>query len=498
MDIPMTLLAVLIAQREETYSEIVDGFHRCARDHGEDAAITERTLRRWMSGVIQKPRPAQRRVARLYWGFPMSELLAPARAEALISPTTGASGASGASSPHMNSSGWVGPDQGTDWPVWFGMRLAHTTSMIHNWTGEQSDTLQTLLHQEIMMFDASAPDGGPAAFEMSRRQALVTLAALPLTLGAPRGFGNSDAAIEFFLSHCGASLTACWHLLKGSDLDTVDRLLNGYLMELETVARRPSNYQGPAARLASQGHRISGIIALHRNHIRAREHHCKQALEYARIAEDVGSRVSALISLASTYFYDSDPVRAAETYENALTFDAGMSRLQRSRTRAELSVVYGQLGREGETLESAELAEQLYPQQPEQDPSYLYAEFTRASLTLEQGLAYAALAERHPERGYQQIAANVFARVEHAARNSVPDRIRYEITNHQAATAVLLDDMEAFEVYMTRGVEGALLLGSKQRQKEVRAAWRLANETWPADPRLRNLGRDLMPALTAN
>jgi len=390
------------------------------------------------------------------------------------------------------------PD-GTDWPVWFGMRLAHAVSMVHNWTGEHSDTLQTLLNQEILVFDASAPYGGQPVFETSRRQALITLATLPLVaLGAPRSFSESNAATEFFLSHCGASLTACWHLLKGSDLDTVDRLLNGYLMGLETVARRPSKYQGTAARLTSQGHRISGIIALHRNHIRAREHHCRQAIEYASLAEDVGSRVSALISLASTYFYDSDPVRAAETYENALVFDADMSPLQRSRTRAELSVVYGQLGRERETLESAELAEQLYPVRPEHDPSYLYAEFTRASLILEQGLAYAALAQRRPERGYQQTAANVFARIEQAAQTPIPDRIKYEIINHQASTAVLLGDLEAFEDYVTRGVEGAILLGSKQRQREVRAAWRLANESWPTEPRLKALGRDLMPALTAN
>lgn len=85
MDEPPTLLAVLIAKSENTYAEIVEGFRNCAREHGEDAEITERTLRRWMSGDIRVPRPAQRRVARLYWGFPTSELLAPARLEALIS-----------------------------------------------------------------------------------------------------------------------------------------------------------------------------------------------------------------------------------------------------------------------------------------------------------------------------------------------------------------------------------------------------------------------------
>jgi tetratricopeptide (TPR) repeat protein len=383
----------------------------------------------------------------------------------------------------------------TEWPVWFGMRVAHVVSMVHNWRGAQSDALQNLLHQEILMFDATAPESPQPAYAISRRQALVTLATLPIALGTSGASAETNSATEVFLSHCGASLTACWHLLKGSDLETVDRLLMTYLLQLEMVAQRPSKYQVVAARLASQAHRICGIVALHRNQLRAREHHCKQALRYASVAADVNSHVSALISLASTYFYDSDPAHAAETYEEALVFDAAMSPLQRSRTRAELSVVYGQLGRERDTLESVELAEQLYPTQPEHDPSYLFAEFTRASLTLEQGLSYAALAERYPTRGYQQVAADTFARVEQTARSTIPDRIRFEIINHQAVTAVLLNELETFESYLARGVEGAVLLGSKQRQKEIASAWRRANENWPREQRLKALGRELLPAL---
>lgn len=386
------------------------------------------------------------------------------------------------------------PD-GTDWPAWFGLRLARALSTVHSWAGAPSDALQTLLHQEILMFDASAPYVAPPAFETSRRQALITIAALPLALGTPPAHPPTTAAIELLLAQCGASLTACWHLLKGSDLDTVDRLLTGYLTQLQSLARRPSKYQRVAARLASQGHRISGIIALHRNHIWAREHYCKQAVEYAALARDVPSHVSALISLASTYFYQSDPVRAVTAYERALALDADMTPLQRSRTRAELAVIYGQLGRERETLASAELAEQLYPDLPEHDSSYLYAEFTKASLTLEQGLAYAALARRHPDRGYQQTAADIFSRIDRTTNAAIPDRIRYEIINHQASTAVLLGDLEAFGDYLTRGARGAMLLGSKQRTKEVQTAWRLANQAWPTEPTLKALGRELMPAL---
>jgi hypothetical protein len=74
-----TLLAMLVERDDRTQEEVVEGFQRCARQHGENATISLRTLHRWMSGeVLTAPRPAQRRVARLFWGHSMAELLAPA------------------------------------------------------------------------------------------------------------------------------------------------------------------------------------------------------------------------------------------------------------------------------------------------------------------------------------------------------------------------------------------------------------------------------------
>lgn len=85
-----TLLAVLVGREEHTHHEIVKRFERCARQHGEDATLSIRTLSRWLAGDVRtEPRPSQRRVARLLWGFPMSDLLAPAPPELLIAPTTG-------------------------------------------------------------------------------------------------------------------------------------------------------------------------------------------------------------------------------------------------------------------------------------------------------------------------------------------------------------------------------------------------------------------------
>lgn len=73
---PPTLLAALVAGDERTQEEIVEGFLRCARDNREDATLSVRTLHRWMAGDVQTtPRAAQRRVARKYWGYPMTTLL---------------------------------------------------------------------------------------------------------------------------------------------------------------------------------------------------------------------------------------------------------------------------------------------------------------------------------------------------------------------------------------------------------------------------------------
>jgi hypothetical protein len=86
----VTLLAVLVGRDERTHAGIVERFERCARDNDEDATLSVRTLRRWLKGeVVTEPRPSQRRVARLLWGYPMAELLAPAPPTILLASGTG-------------------------------------------------------------------------------------------------------------------------------------------------------------------------------------------------------------------------------------------------------------------------------------------------------------------------------------------------------------------------------------------------------------------------
>jgi tetratricopeptide (TPR) repeat protein len=368
-----------------------------------------------------------------------------------------------------------------DWPAWFGVRLTGLFRAVESWPrpAPHYDDLQALLHREMLMFDAAAPDDSAAHF-LSRRQALVSLAALPLTLAGWPGAGAAEA----LLPPSAAGLTACWHLLRGSDLDTVEQLLSPTLVPLEALAQQHGSHRQAAARLASQAHRIYGIVALHRNHVRLRERHCEQALYYARIGGDASTEAAALISLASTYFYQGQPAQAAHLYEGVLVQKSAIPRLQRSRLHAELSVVYGQLGREHDALRCLGMAEDLYPDQPELDPSSLYAEFTPASLTLERGLAFLTLAEQYPNRGYPDRARDIFEQTSSTSPAAAPARIRFEIANHQAAAAVFMNDLDAFETHLYCGIDGVGLLKSRQRHRETVAVWRQANKAWPHEPRL--------------
>lgn len=340
------------------------------------------------------------------------------------------------------------------------------------------------------MFDALRPVDHDDRYGLSRRQALITLVALPVALASSLQPGAASAALTTrFLADCAASITAAWHLLKQRDLLIIEQNLSTYLLALTTCARQPSRHQVEAARLASQAYRILGIVALHRQEFGTREFSFQQAVVYADIASDPAMQASALVSLGSTpLLYAHDPVRAAQIYQRALVHSDEIHPLQRSRVYAELAAAQAMLGQERSALAYLEQAQEAYPDHPEQDPSFLYAEFTPASFILDRGLAYLALARHRPDSGYERTAWDTFAELERLSPDgSVPQRIHGEILNQQAATAVQMRDMELFASYVQMGVAGARALQSDQRLHEALVVWRLAVDAWPSERRVQAL-----------
>jgi hypothetical protein len=374
------------------------------------------------------------------------------------------------------------------------MRLAQLLALIDQWSVDADSCiqLQLLLHQEVLMFDALGPSGQDQHYDLSRRQLLLTLVALPVALTA--GFQSSTASFAStarFLSYCAASITASWHLLKQRDLAVVEENVSAYLLGLAGAARRPTRYQAEAARLASQAYRLLGIVALHRTRLRSREYFFEQAVLYADIAADPAMQASALISLGSTpLLYTNQPDRAAELYRRALAHEGTIHPLQRSRIYAELAVALAAQRQDLDALRYLDKAQAEYPARPELDPSFVYAEFTPASFILDRGLAYLTLARQFPGNGYEMQAWDTFHDLGRVAGSAaIPQRIQVEIVNQQAATAVEIQDLDLFTRHLEMGIAGARALQSDQRRREATAAWQRALAVWPGERRVRSLAQ---------
>ena len=372
-----------------------------------------------------------------------------------------------------------------DWSIWFGIKLAQLISIVDHWQGKalSCEQLQATLDLEIARFNAMKPHNHDSKFHLSRRQTLITIVMLPTAIN---GLFHQEVVptlvIEKLLTRCAASITACWHLLGGSDLSLIEQVLSTYLLTLTSLAQQPSLYQKTAAKLATQAYRLYGIVALHRNNLQAREYYCQKALYFSNITENDSLIASAQISLASTCYYMNNPAKAARTYQKALAHEEKLPLLQRSRLYAELAVVSAQQRNEKESLHALEMARRLYPEHPENDPSFLYAEFSPASMILEEGLTYLALAHHFPDRRYDHKAHNSFVDVERlAAESYVSERIFFEIMNNQAETALVLRNLELFRAYVSKGIEGANKLNSKQRRQEIIDAYTQAHVIWPRE-----------------
>ena len=375
-----------------------------------------------------------------------------------------------------------------DCAAWFGLKQAQILACIHQWIGRRASCheLQGVLHHMIDTLDEAKTLFNEDAYKLSRRQALIALAMQPLALFAGfRWEQQPSSVLEELLPHYAASITACWRLLQGRELSLVSDILASYLPTLTQVAHRPSKYQKTAAMLVTQAYRLHGIVALHRNNINAVASSFEKALYYSEIAEHPNFHVSALISLG---YHKPNPIQSVDIYEKGLIHVNKISPLLRSRLYVELAVAYAQQNRRQEALQHLLLAQEFYPESPERDPSFVYAEFSPSSMILEEGLLHLGLTHHESNEHDAQRAWKTFERVEISQSGFItPERIRVEIINYQAKTALALRSLESFCLYLERGARGAKALESEKRRQEAIALYKEARRVWPEEPRVKEL-----------
>jgi len=337
--------------------------------------------------------------------------------------------------------------------------------------------------------------------EMNRREAMkkigavvgATLFVTPDELLNPQPWEQIPATFAKLtpvdtLSQLEKLTEAGWYLMKASELGAVELALPKYLPTLETLAKQPSEYQAKAAGLASQSYQLLGLVKLHENNFPARRVYCERAVHYSRLTHDRNLQASALIHLANTFYYGNHPVRALQTYREALPHINEVSPSLSGRVYVMLAESCARCKQKENAQRYIGLAHESFAKRPEDDGTLLYSDYALSSLYLWEGLTYVALGQHYPDGDYYHQAWDSFALVGGLQpRMVVSERNRIEIVIHQAATAIALGDQELFQTYLIEGVKGAKALGSEKRYLEALTTFEKAQLVWRNEQRVKEL-----------
>ncbi|MGH2509992.1 MAG: DUF2225 domain-containing protein, partial [Ktedonobacteraceae bacterium] len=190
--------------------------------------------------------------------------------------------------------------------------------------------------------------------------------------------------------------------------------------------------------------------------------------------------IPALRSLGTTYYYKGQYSHALYAYQDALQHIKSVSPSQQACVYMSLAVAHAHMDQQQDALTYLDLANDIFPDHPETDPSFSYAAFDLSEMVLWEGITRSRL-------GQTQQALDIFNRIVQPA-NAVSERIRIEIINQQAKTAIFAGDFEQGAAYVRTGLMGAKALGSQRRYSEAYENFQQMRLLWPQEKRVTELG----------
>lgn len=284
------------------------------------------------------------------------------------------------------------------------------------------------------------------------------------------------------LEHFARLTEICWKLSNGSELETTASILGSYLPKVIQFAQHDSSYQRVAAGIASQGLLLSASLASHKDDLNGRQSYSEQALHFGQIAQDENLQATALKQLAIAYDYKQRPGKALQTYQQSVPLLDKVSPLIRAGICIRMAGAYAECGQEQEALHFLNLAHDSFPDTPESDPGYLYADSGLYSLLLWDGLIQLDLDK-------PKEAEKAFAKVDGLSpKIDVPERVRIEFLTYQATTYLVLRELEQSCAYLEAAVKASLALGSERRYSEAFDAYQQMRRVWMHEPPVKALG----------
>ncbi|MEO8970227.1 MAG: bacterial transcriptional activator domain-containing protein [Ktedonobacteraceae bacterium] len=321
---------------------------------------------------------------------------------------------------------------------------------------------------------------------VNRREATKHIGMLGLTLfAAPYRLLDTlkiqNDSIEEYISSCEENILACWRLMKGNEITVVPSVLCTWLPSLESLARQPAPYQKQSAALTVQAYLIAGLVTVLRRDYQGSEWCCKQAIKYSEIAQDNNLKIAALKHLATKYNDAGYYLKTLQTYQGALLCIERVSPLLQSRIHLGLTLSYAQCQKNREALRHWELAQESFPEYPEHDPSFVYADCGKSSLNHYAGLMYLEFGQ--PEKAWE-----VFQEVvQLQQQTSIPERTIIEIVNCKVEAAIAQKKLELACIHLQEGIQGAIKLKSEMRFHDSVRLYQKARAIWPHEQTLGEL-----------
>lgn len=341
----------------------------------------------------------------------------------------------------------------------------------YGWT---SDELQSRTAQEMRRFDMEHENEN-----IPRRQVLSFLVGLPAAVLGLQASGKAVLQDEEALPLFVSSIPACWKLYFNGDLAEVERVLPSYLAHLTALAQRSSKLENTAWSLASQAYQLASLVVLEHEDFGASLNYCKQALLCSGFVNDPNILLGAYIRRANTLYYRRRYAQIVQTYQEAMPFTDQASPLMRGRIFSGLSSALSAVGQKQDALRYMGLAHDTFPDNPEDDPGFLYTHTSHYILFLNDATTNLDLGQ--PKKAWEAITR---------AAAYVPDTKspRYiELLNHQALVAMAMNDLEQCCSHIERAITLGRSLGSDLYISDARNIITDMPDHWKSERKIKDV-----------
>ncbi len=368
------------------------------------------------------------------------------------------------------------------------MALLNLAYMPHRHFLEIQDRLATTIEEYTAMNTRDA--------QVTRRDALRRLAGFPLiSLKLSSAHPVLNRHPEEIISHCAASVAACWELSRSKDGDDLALAFKGasaYLPTLKAIVKESSQYRQAAASLAGQCLLLKMLIGWHTEGHHKASQYAQEAIFYSKEANDNTLWLAVLDYASWMHYYDraSGPLalRTAEETMPLLKDKGTIPPRLASGLYSTLAVMQAKEGQKATaTLQKA--ADAFFASGGPEEHRFLYMDYTQSELILNDGMV------KYYQGDYSDALASFGQLMDEntfALQRRLPERTKVEMLNLMAMSALKSKDRDIDKAlhFWEPAITGAKALQSEQRFSETLMTYDIMEALWPGDKRIVSL-RDL-------